>query len=880
MITKRDAHCFDAAAENTICGKTAIVSDASGLTVKEIAYENAAGDVNGDPLLERVTEFGFDLLGRLTKITDPAGQIWIYGYDALGNRTSASDPGLGQGAFTSPPMDPNSLNSPVVGPWTMAYDLNNNLTLQTDAKGQVIQFVYDELNRVTQKSVTQAGATTVTNMVYGTPTAGYFDIGKLTRQDVSLPSLNGIYTVQHSTDFNYDQTGQIVRVLHQTDGKQIYLNYAYAADGASLASMSLPTIPGEASAIRTNTNIGTFTYDLAGRLLTFKNGATNYINAVSYDVWGNVQSTLYGNGARDDSSFDTTRGWPVTMASKEANNAADVVNTTYSRTALGRIKSVALETPYGIGAGPNPATMAYTYDYAGRLLAANSTAAPTAPNFDQTFAYDAGGRMVANSGVGAYSYLNTGKARHAPSSITLVGGAGTANLTYDANGNMLAGLDGKAMEYDGENRPISVALNGKKTCYIYGADGARLKKIEGVGPAEACPVTATGLQTTTLYIGPVEVRNWKAANEAIFAYPLPNIRLAYAGTTTYATALHRDALGSVRGVTQFSTDPAKHGKLAERSVYRPYGQAVATDFDLVAANDSKGYIGQRYDADAGLQYLNARYYDPKLAMFIQPDWWEVTQAGVGMNRYAYSFNDPVNKSDPSGHQSICGNHCVGGTLSSFLIGLFGGGPGPNAKKNAEVVSKDLGKAIVKTYANLAAPVPILGGVTAVAAGDMGVKTAIAIELLGPIGDTGRLGKSLVKGVVGATKVIGKSAKGGAKIGVQLSNPEPLRLARVISGNVNVTSLGRPGASDVYVTAADDIIDVKNSKQLSERLTIPNSDSGFSVYEFKTPESGIASPFDRNDPGFIGGGRTAGGAREFVIPNGPIPLDAQWRFIGQ
>ncbi|MCP5355242.1 MAG: hypothetical protein H6903_08585, partial [Rhodobacteraceae bacterium] len=38
-----------------------------------------------------------------------------------------------------------------------------------------------------------------------------------------------------------------------------------------------------------------------------------------------------------------------------------------------------------------------------------------------------------------------------------------------------------------------------------------------------------------------------------------------------------------------------------------------------------------------LQYLNARYYDPRLAMFIQPDWWEVTQPGVGTNRYSYSF---------------------------------------------------------------------------------------------------------------------------------------------------------------------------------------------------------------------------------------------------
>ncbi|WP_284324926.1 RHS repeat-associated core domain-containing protein [Cypionkella aquatica] len=110
----------------------------------------------------------------------------------------------------------------------------------------------------------------------------------------------------------------------------------------------------------------------------------------------------------------------------------------------------------------------------------------------------------------------------------------------------------------------------------------------------------------------------------------------------------------MRGVTQFTTDaatPSKQGKMTERSVFRPYGEAITYDADIGVANGSKGYIGERYDGDAGLQCLNARYYDPKLSMFIQPDWWEVMKAGVGTNRYGYSFGDLVNKSDPSGHQA-------------------------------------------------------------------------------------------------------------------------------------------------------------------------------------------------------------------------------------
>jgi len=78
-------------------------------------------------------------------------------------------------------------------------------------------------------------------------------------------------------------------------------------------------------------------------------------------------------------------------------------------------------------------------------------------------------------------------------------------------------------------------------------------------------------------------------------------------------------------------------------------------------------MGERFDAGAGLQYLNARYYDPKLGMFIQPDWFEVTMAGVGTNRYAYSFNDPVNLRDPNGN-FVCGGGCI--AIAAAAIGAF------------------------------------------------------------------------------------------------------------------------------------------------------------------------------------------------------------------
>jgi RHS repeat-associated protein len=70
------------------------------------------------------------------------------------------------------------------------------------------------------------------------------------------------------------------------------------------------------------------------------------------------------------------------------------------------------------------------------------------------------------------------------------------------------------------------------------------------------------------------------------------------------------------------------------------------------AAEDQGFVGQRPDAGAGLICLNARYMDPELGRFIQPDWLDPNQPGVGTNRYAYSFNDPVNLRDPGGNYTV------------------------------------------------------------------------------------------------------------------------------------------------------------------------------------------------------------------------------------
>lgn len=66
------------------------------------------------------------------------------------------------------------------------------------------------------------------------------------------------------------------------------------------------------------------------------------------------------------------------------------------------------------------------------------------------------------------------------------------------------------------------------------------------------------------------------------------------------------------------------------------------------AADKTAFLGERLDDATGLLYLHARYYDPVLGRFTSGDPSPPTRPGVGVNRYAYGGNDPINRRDDLG----------------------------------------------------------------------------------------------------------------------------------------------------------------------------------------------------------------------------------------
>jgi len=578
------AGCYDGD-DASPCIKSVTAFDTRGNTVFEWAYDPAQTAV-GTNNKWHTTQYRYDLLSRLTRITDPVGATWIYTYDAFGNRVVADDPGLGR--------------------WTLAYDNRNQLVRQVDAKGQQIRFKYDALGRQTQKDVVRADGTleSVTRSVYDEMRAGRYNIGHLT----------SISRNDHTILYDYWKTGEVWFEKHTIAGRTYALQNAI--NYGKIRDVRLPFAPGSTSVRWT----GPLDYDASGRLIS----VGSYIRNISYNLRGQPTKYLFQSGVAETLSYDAQRGWLIRTETHRRLNGyiyetfgRPIGSTQYAYYADGRANRMLTRTGWQLDYAYN-----YSYDYAGRLLFADASD----DTYDQRFTYDAAGRMRSNSR-GPYTLTYNGsKPVHAPVNVN-----GSA-FTYDANGNTTTGLDNKVMTYDAENRPLSVTLNGSTTRYDYGADGTRLRKIEDAGTAN---------EKVTVYFNAVEIRNFGAgANETILTYPHPNLRLEN-GQPSF---IHTDRLGSTRRITDLS------GRTVKRMNYRPYGEELGVHItDPAVAEETIGFIGERYDADAGLQYLNARYYDPKLGLFLQPDWFEVTTPGVGTNRYSYSGNDPINFSDPSGN---------------------------------------------------------------------------------------------------------------------------------------------------------------------------------------------------------------------------------------
>ncbi len=222
------------------------------------------------------TKYQYDLLDRLTGLTDHAGNQWTYTYDSLGRRTAVSDPDLGD--------------------WSYVYDAAGRLTDQTDAKGQVTRLTYDALGRVLTKTAKYGtGSPEITTYSYDQARAGFFNVGRQTTAS------NAAATIEYNFDNEGRAVGQTYTVPGATPGS---FGFTAAFDtGGRLLRQTYP----DGDTVGT---VGTpITYDAAGRLKTIPGLITNII----YDARGNTTNVTRQNGASTLMTYVPERGWLDTL---------------------------------------------------------------------------------------------------------------------------------------------------------------------------------------------------------------------------------------------------------------------------------------------------------------------------------------------------------------------------------------------------------------------------------------------------------------------------------------------------------------------------------------------------------------------------------------
>jgi RHS repeat-associated protein len=128
-----------------------------------------------------------------------------------------------------------------------------------------------------------------------------------------------------------------------------------------------------------------------------------------------------------------------------------------------------------------------------------------------------------------------------------------------------------------------------------------------------------------------------------------------------------DHLGSI------STTANADGSWKSSISYTAFGEIRANSG--ITASDFR-YTGQLRQAELGLYYYVARWYDPQIAHFTQADTL-VPNSGdaAAYDRYTYVRNNPVKYSDPNGHMPCNGEfgQCSGGGDGSGSGGGTGSG---------------------------------------------------------------------------------------------------------------------------------------------------------------------------------------------------------------
>ncbi|MDX3771551.1 MULTISPECIES: polymorphic toxin-type HINT domain-containing protein [unclassified Streptomyces] len=598
--------------------------------------------------------------GKLTKLTDPAGNLWTYEYDQRGNLTDEHDPDKGH--------------------THKDFNDRNQLTATTDQRGKTVAFVYDNIGRelethdgaigplLTKKVWDPTGykgqlasATRYEGGDAYTTTINLYDtLYRPKRTTVTIPATaeNGALAGSYQTNIAYNTNGTI-----QSTG--------YPAAGALPAEVITPTYD---DVLRQKTLVGT--------------GGTTYVTDTAYSLTGKPLQYTLQSGAKF-TQVTNSYEWGTQRLHSSRVDRQDVPgvdkSASYAYDEAGNIHAITDVSRDGTD------NQCFQYDSLSRLTEAwtqNTDICLTSPSssvlggpapYWQSYGYDKSGNRLSETlhdptgnatkdTTRSYTYPPS-KSSH-PHSLTQVqttGPNGTAvdTYTYDDAGNTetrtISG-DKQTLIWDADgqlNKITEPDGNGgtKTTAYVYDTDGTRLIRRTDSG--------------TTLYLGATEITLPKGTTTptAQRYYDLGGGNQAIRTNDNKVTFL----IGDHHNTSELAVNAADLTMQQRRSTPfgAPRGKAPAT------WPGEKGFIGGTRDATTGLTHLGAREYDPTTGRFISVDPVLDASNPQQLNGYSYTENNPTTFSDPTGRSKcdvnpeLCGRSdntcdaaCVQGNIKA------------------------------------------------------------------------------------------------------------------------------------------------------------------------------------------------------------------------
>lgn len=609
-------------------GTSTTGSDFSRAAYATIGYNSAgqkiitASYINGNSTPQSLTQYNYDVRGRANCVAvrmNPNVYGSIASTDACTLGTTGS---FGSDRITKTTYNNGDHVTEVDQAYGVSgtqrayvrYTYNANGTKQTemDANGNKTMFIYDGFDRISQ-------------IQYPSTTAGS----------------GGVNTADYET-FGYDASSNKT-TWRRRNGKIFYYNYDnlnreilhYVSDG------SVPNVYSG--------------YDLRNDVLYVRYSSTSGAGIINtFDGLGRLASTTDMNGrtlwySYNQASARTQLTYPDLNAVGYTLDAANRLTAfgwnassgwfSQSYDGLGRI--------YVQGKAGGATT--FVTDNLGRLSSLTNDLNGTAYDVAWNFTYNPAGQIyqtTASSSV--YDYKETANTTFNQAYDGLNRDAGIAALSggYDANGN-LSNDGARSMTYDAYNHLVTLVGGGANLSLVYDPIG-RLAKYSTDGGS----TFKTFLYDMSDLVGEYDTGG-NLSERYIHGGGTDNPLMWLHGSgATDLRWFYTDYHGSIIGYSDGS------GNLVDLYKYGPYGEPRNASNGASWTGSRFKYTGQIMLPEAQLYYYKARVYDPNWGHFLQTD--PIGSAG-DEDLYAYTGDDAVNATDPTGLIENSGSSFGGGS---------------------------------------------------------------------------------------------------------------------------------------------------------------------------------------------------------------------------